>query len=705
MTIRRGYNVVPPEFLRRGRGFASRKENQVTSLCCPEPSRRGRFISSAFILFAGLILSLTSFVATRAQEPTPSPTPTSSAADIVVSKSSEEEAVRVGGTIKYSIGVYNAGPDTATNVVLTDVIPANTTFVSAEVKTNEEGTEDNFAPGTVSFDGDTVTVNFPSVQFDQSGGAEIVVRVNEDAPRGAVITNGVTGRSNEPDPELSNNTATATTLVTGPFTGDLLISEFRLRGPAGATDEYIEVYNNADTPHLVQATDGSAGYAVAASDGVTRCTIPNGTNIPARGHFLCVNEVGYSLGLYPAGEGTTATGDATYTADIPDNAGLAIFRTSNSENFNVTNRFDAVGSTSVTNDLYREGTGYPALSPLGLDYAFYRDNCGKSGSITTFGNCTTGGLPRDTNNNAVDFVFVSPDGNSAGAGARLGAPGPENLSSPTQRNSAFGVNLLDPCAASANPPNRVRSFTSEPTNNSTFGTLDIRRTVTNGTGENVTRLRWRIVDITTHPAPSGVADLRARTSTPISVTVDRPPCGSETSEVVVEGTTLEQPPFQTLGGGFNSSLSSGTITLQTPLLVGQSIDVRFLLGIQQTGSFRFFINIEALTREPVIIVPEDEIPPERPSASSGAPSGATVRPRKGLVAVPSETGVSTPPASTTRSVSTPPVNASNGVNTLPARPFILVRVIPPSASKAERAKSRKAKRKRAAVRARQTRRE
>ena len=673
----------------------------MTSLCCPEPSRRGRFITSAFILLAGLVLSLTPFVEARAQEPTPTP----SSADITVTKSSEEEAVRVGGIITYSIGVSNAGPGTAFNVVLTDPLPANTTFVSADVLTNN---------GSVTFDGDTLTVTFdplpppdPENETVASGGVRLRVRVNEDVPRGTVITNAAAGRSDSSDPDLSNNTATATTLVTGPFTGDLLISEFRLRGPAGATDEYIEVYNNSDTPHLVQSTDDSAGYAVAASDGVTRCTIPNGTNIPARGHFLCVNEVGYSLSLYPAGEGTTATGDATFTADIPDNAGIAVFRTSNSENFNVTNRFDAVGSTSVTNDLYREGTGYPALSPLGLDYAFYRDNCGKSGSITTFGNCTTAGLPRDTDNNAADFVFVSPDGNSAGAGARLGAPGPENLSSPTQRNASFGVNLLDPCAGSANAPNRARSFTSDPANNSTFGTLDIRRTVTNGTAEDVTRLRWRIVDITTHPAPSGVADLRARTSTPISVTVDRPPCGSGTSEVVVQGTTLEQPPLQPLGGGFNSTLSSGTITLRTPLPVGESIDVRFLLGVQQNGRFRFFINVEALTREPVIIVPpgEEEPPdPERQSAS-GSPFGPTVRPRKGLVAATSETGVSTPPASTTRNVSAPPVNASNGVNTPPARPFVLVRVIPPSASRAERARSSKAKRKRAAAKARQTRRE
>ncbi len=191
-------------------------------------------------------------------------------------------------------------------------------------------------------------------------------------------------------------------------------------------------------------------------------------------------------------------------------------------------------------------------------------------------------------------MFVDTNGTSAGAGQRLGAPGPENLSSPIERNASFSVNLLDPCAVAASPPNRVRDFTSDPPNNSTFGTLDIRRSVVNNTGGNVTRLRFRVVDLTTFPAPSGIADLRPRTATAVVVTVDRPPCGSGTSNVTVQGTTLEQPPSQPNGGGFNSSMSAGTVTLATPLANGASLDVRFLLGIQQTGSFKFYINVEAL---------------------------------------------------------------------------------------------------------------
>ncbi|HEX6124500.1 MAG TPA: hypothetical protein VFZ23_03935 [Pyrinomonadaceae bacterium] len=389
-----------------------------------------------------------------------------------------------------------------------------------------------------------------------------------------------------------------------PFTGllflasdasaQLIISEFRVRGPNGANDEFVEIYNNSGADHTVAG--GGTGYAVAGSNGVARCVIPNGTVIPNRGHYLCVNSVGYSLASYPAGNGTTAVGNATYTTDIPDNSGIAIFRTSLGVNFTLGNRMDAVGSTSEANTLYKEGTGYPALTPFSINYSFYRDDCGKGGSITSFGWCTLDG-PKDTNNNAADFIFVDTNGTSAGAGQRLGAPGPQNLSSPQKPSQSIPtvlVNSLDSCVSQFSPPNAVRDFTSDPANNSTFGTIDLRFRITNRTGASTTRLRFRIIDLTTFPAPSGIADLRPRTSTAVVVTTDNAPCGSGTSNVTVNGTTLEQPPSQPNGGGFNSSLSAGTITLATPLANGASTNVRLLFGIQQNGAFKVGLAVETL---------------------------------------------------------------------------------------------------------------
>lgn len=62
----------------------------------------------------------------------------------------------------------------------------------------------------------------------------------------------------------------------------------------------------------------------------------------------------------------------------------------------------------------------------------------------------------------------------------------------------------------------------------------------------------------------------------------------------MRGTTLEQPPAQANGGGFNSSMSSSAVTLAAPLNNGASINLRFLFGVQQEGKYNFCAVIETL---------------------------------------------------------------------------------------------------------------
>jgi hypothetical protein len=120
----------------------------------------------------------------------------------------------------------------------------------------------------------------------------------------------------------------------------------------------------------------------------------------------------------------------------------------------------------------------------------------------------------------------------------------------------------------------------------------IRRTLTNNTGALVTQLRFRVINMTTYPAPAGYADMRAITSGPVTVTVT----GGASKNVL--GTTLETPPTQPNGGGNNSTLAAGTITLNSPLADGASIDLQFVLGVQNGGVFRFYVNVEAVTQAP-----------------------------------------------------------------------------------------------------------
>lgn len=217
-----------------------------------------------------------------------------------------------------------------------------------------------------------------------------------------------------------------------------------------------------------------------------------------------------------------------------------------------------------------------------------------------FGPCPTEGFVKDTNVNNDDFIFVDTSGANTIAGQRLGAPGPQNLASPLLRNPALTTLLIDSNVGAPAPPNRVRDFT--PVTNGNNGTLSIRRRFVNNTGNPVTRLRFRIVDFSSLAVPGGIADLRALTSSPVMVSgiSDAGTClasnGVATTPctITIQGTTLEQPPAQSLGGAHNSTLSAGTITLGTPLAPGASINLQFLLGVQQTGSFKFYFNIEAL---------------------------------------------------------------------------------------------------------------
>ena len=364
--------------------------------------------------------------------------------------------------------------------------------------------------------------------------------------------------------------------------GDLLISEFRLRGSGGASDEFVEIYNPSPIGYTINAFDGSSGFAVAASAGGLRFIIPNGTVIPAGGHYLGVNSAGYSLATYPAGNGTTATGDATYTTDIPDNTGIALFNTSTAGNFTLANRLDAVGPNTEANPIYVEGTGYPPLGVQSLNQSFFRN--------------LRSGVPQDTNNNFAsgaaelasatpqnDFVFADTTATLTAAGARLGAPGPENLSSPLQRSSTIKASLVATCISSSSPPNRVRTGSGD------SGTLEIRRRFTNNTVGSVTRLRFRIVDITGPPAIVPFADLRPVTSSSSS---ESQPCGGGT--INLTGLTLETPPTQAAGGGFNSTFSVGTISLASPLATGASVDVNFTSNIMQAGNFRYLVIVEAL---------------------------------------------------------------------------------------------------------------
>jgi hypothetical protein len=420
-------------------------------------------------------------------------------------------------------------------------------------------------------------------------------------------------------------TAAATT------TGNLIISEFRLRGPQGANDEFVELYNPSNTPLYVSTTDNSDGWSLAYSSNGTTVTgvavIPNGTVIPARGHYLITRNpdsanavtVTYSLNGYPgaavpvAQPGTVlrgADGDNGYAIDNPDNGGFAIFKTANTANFSAATRMDSVGFSTIAAGLFKEGNGIPAIAattPAG-QFAFYRD-------LTT-------GSAKDTDVNENDFIFVDPVNEAFTVQPRLGAAGPENTDSPVVRNSTQLRNFaLSQPTGSA--PNQVQDPTPVP--NGPNGTVLIRRTLVNNTGQPITRLRFRLVSTSTLNGPGGsTLDLRLIDSADTTIsTTDPGQCGgAPPCNVVVRGTVVEQPPTQALGGGWNSSATTAAVTLATPIAAGGKMNVQFWFGVAAGTPF----TDAALAAIPVTIVAETLVPNAAavPTAAGVSVSGRVV---------------------------------------------------------------------------------
>src|SRR5206468_65032 len=103
-------------------------------------------------------------------------TTVSSAPVLNISKTDAPDPVNAGSNITYTLSYSNTGNMNATGVVITDTIPANTTFVSAT------------GGGTLA--AGVVTWNIGNVNAGVSSSVQLVVQVASPLANGTVITNG-----------------------------------------------------------------------------------------------------------------------------------------------------------------------------------------------------------------------------------------------------------------------------------------------------------------------------------------------------------------------------------------------------------------------------------------------------------------------------------------------------------------------------------
>ncbi|MGH9179297.1 MAG: hypothetical protein ACRD0N_12185 [Acidimicrobiales bacterium] len=127
------------------------------------------------------------------------------AADLRITKSDSPDPVVAGELLTYSIVVTNDGPSTALDVVVTDTIPAGTTF--------ESGTDGNGATVCTLVQQATVVCDLGDMAPGESKTVYLTVEVAPSVPHDALLTNTASVASGTFDPDTSDNTDTASTTI------------------------------------------------------------------------------------------------------------------------------------------------------------------------------------------------------------------------------------------------------------------------------------------------------------------------------------------------------------------------------------------------------------------------------------------------------------------------------------------------------------
>lgn len=199
----------------------------------------------------------------------------------------------------------------------------------------------------------------------------------------------------------------------------VVISEFRTRGPDGAADEFVEIYNATASP--ISIANWQLRVLTGGENEDLRATIPTGVVLNQGQHYLFANNSanGYSGSVTP---------DQTYSVGIVDTGGIAIFDDLN-------NKIDSVGLDTPP-DIYAEGNPLVPLSGA-LDQSYER-------YLDVSGGCV------DTDNNNLDFFLLVPSNpqNSSSSLTTCDDPAPFTATAAfNQTSTALAANQTGTAAA------------------------------------------------------------------------------------------------------------------------------------------------------------------------------------------------------------------------------------------------------------------
>lgn len=275
------------------------------------------------------------------------PPPTS--ADLSITKSDSVDPVTPDGTLTYTLTVTNNGPDLAENVVITESLPADVTFVSTSGCSEDPSGVPTCTLGTLA--------------ASASAMVTVQVTVNNDAT--GTLSNTASVASTTSDPNMADNSATELTTVQDmPPSADLVITKSDSVDPVdvGSNLGYtLIVFNNGPNAaeNVVITESLPADVTLISTSGCAEDPV---------GAPTC------SLGTITASGGAVITLTVSVNMDSGATLSNTVSVTSSTDDPNLANNSDTETTTvnggTPTADLVLDKTVFPSAHLPGLQMRY-----------------------------------------------------------------------------------------------------------------------------------------------------------------------------------------------------------------------------------------------------------------------------------------------------------------------------------------------
>ena len=360
------------------------------------------------------------------------------APDLLISKDDGGISTTPGGTVIYTLSFSNIGSQDATGVVVSETLPANTSFNAASSSAGWNET----SPGSGIYE-----FNVGALSSGASGSIDFAVTVNANVPAGfTLVTNSASitdDGTNGADENPADNTATDTTPVDSFVDLVLTIDDGLTTTVPGNIHIYVVDYQNVGD--------------ITATGVVITQTLPLGTSFDAANSSAGWIETGPGSGVFERSIGSLLAGEAgsvnfAVTVDDPAMAGLDSITDTASIRDDGANGADPTPANNLDNDvdtlvaapnLFVTKDNAQSVVAAG-DSISYTINYGNVGTQNATGVVLTETLPAgvvfDVANSSVGWTETAP-----GSGVFNLTIG--DVASGQMGSATFAVTVDDPLAA------------------------------------------------------------------------------------------------------------------------------------------------------------------------------------------------------------------------------------------------------------------